>query len=345
MAEDKPYRRPKPRQAALQMRDVARLAGVSAQTVSRFFKNPNEIRPENRTRIAKVVSDTGYYPNPAASSLSANRTTHVAVIVPTIAHSIFADMVSGLSDTLEAHNHGLLIATNDYSLKTEEKQVERFLAHKVAGIVLIGQQHTQRTTQLLRASDTPTVELLEIDSPPIDIAIGLSNFAAAQELTLRMIGFGRRKVGFISAPPTGNDRVQRRLQGYIAALKAAGRAFDKSLTASADFSIENGAQAFARMLRQHPDLDGVISNDIHGLGVQLQCKRIGISVPKQMAITGFDNLEVSSILEEKLTTVKIGGYRMGTLAGEKILHSRSGVSSESKTIDLGYEILWRGTTP
>lgn len=345
MTEEKPYRRPKPRQAAHQMRDVARLAGVSAQTVSRYFKNPEEIRPDNRERIAKVVADTGYFPNPAASSLSANRTTLVAVIVPTIAHSIFSEMVAGLAQTLEAHHHGLMIATNAYSLDKEEKLVERFLAHKVAGIVLIGQQHTERTAQMLRNSGTPTVELLEIDSTPIDMAIGLSNFTAAQELTAHLIELGRRKIGFISAPPIGNDRVQRRLEGYTAALQAAGRSFDESLTASADFSIENGADVFVEMLKHHPDLDGVISNDIHGLGVQLQCNRMGISVPEEIAITGFDNLEVSSILQEELTTVKIGGYRMGALAGEKILQRQSDEPVTSRTVDLGYEILWRGTTP
>ena len=345
MSERKPYRSPKPRQGALQMRDIARLAGVSAQTVSRYFRNPEQIRPHNRERIAKVVADTGYFPNPAASSLSANRTTLVAVIVPTIAHSIFSEMVAGLSDTLERQNYGLLIATNAYSLGTEEKLVERFLAHKVAGIALIGQQHSERTVRLLRDSSTPTVELLEIDAPPIDMAIGLSNFDAARELTARMIAFGCRKIGFISAPPKGNDRVQRRMQGYIAALEAAGRRFDETLAASADFSIENGAQVFADMLQCHPDLDGIISNDIHGLGVQLHCNRIGMSVPDQMAITGFDNLEVSSILDKRLTTVKIGGYRMGALAGEKILQCQSCQPLDPKIVDLGYEILWRGTTP
>ncbi len=327
------------------MRDVARLAGVSAQTISRYFKNPDSVRPDNRERIAQVVADTGYFPNPAASSLSANRTTLVAVIVPTIGHSIFSEMVTGLAETLEAHNFGLLIATNAFSIEKEEKLVERFLAHKVAGVVLIGQHHSHRTTQLLRASGTPTVELLEIDGLPIDMAIGLSNFAATQELTNRLIELGRRKIGFISAPPNGNDRVQRRLKGYIAALEAAGRRFDESLVAYAEFSIENGARLFARMLEHHPDMDAVISNDIHGLGVQLHCNRIGISVPKQMAITGFDSLEVSSILEEKLTTVKIGGYKMGVLAGKMLLKGPSGEKVDPKIVDLGYEILWRDTTP
>ncbi|MEY8838173.1 LacI family DNA-binding transcriptional regulator [Cribrihabitans sp. XS_ASV171] len=327
------------------MRDVARMAGVSAQTVSRYFKNPELIGLGNRERIAKVVADTGYFPNPAASTLSANRTNLVAVIVPTIDHSIFSDAVAGLAQTLEARNHGLMIATNGFSLKKEEQQVERFLAHKVAGIVLIGQHHGERTTRLLRASGTPTVELLEIDNPPIDIAIGLSNFAAARDLTSRLIALGRRRIGFISAPFNGNDRVQRRLEGYKAALKSGGLAFDPDLVATAEFRIENGAKVFSKMYGDRPDIDAVISNDILGLGVQLQCARLGLAVPQDVAITGFDDLEVSSILDRKLTTVKISGFTMGTLAGEMILERQSRDAGTPKVVDLGYEILWRGTTP
>ncbi len=327
------------------MRDVARMAGVSAQTVSRYFKNPDLIGLGNRERIAKVVADTGYFPNPAASTLSANRTNLVAVIVPTIDHSIFSDAVAGLAQTLEARNHGLMIATNGFSLEKEEQQVERFLAHKVAGIVLIGQHHSERTTRLLRASGTPTVELLEIDNPPIDIAIGLSNLAAARDLTSRLIALGRRRIGFISAPPEGNDRVQRRLEGYRAALESAGLPFDPGLVAGAEFRIENGARVFSQMHAERPDIDAVISNDILGLGVQLQCARLGLAVPEDVAITGFDDLEVSSILERKLTTVKISGFEMGTLAGEMLLERQSRDAIAPEVVDLGYEILWRDTTP
>ncbi|MGB3246923.1 MAG: LacI family DNA-binding transcriptional regulator [Sulfitobacter sp.] len=340
-----PYRRPKPRQAKLQMRDVARMAGVSAQTVSRYFKNPALIGQANRDRIAQVVADTGYFPNPAASSLSANRTNLIGIIVPTIDHSIFSEMVAGLAEVLERHNHSLLIAYNAFSLEKEEQLVERFLAYKVAGIVLIGQLHSERTAQLLRASATPTVELLEIDGPPVDLAIGLSNFSAAQEMTRHLVDCGRRKIGFISAVLSGNDRVQRRLEGYKAALQSAGLALDRGLVAHAEFKIENGAHAFAQMHALHPDLDAVISNDILGLGVQLQCGRMDLSVPEQIAITGFDNLEVSSILEKRLTTVKIDGHKMGALAGTKLLEARDNTLNESKVVDIGYEILWRETTP
>lgn len=343
MATQRPYRSPKPRQGKLQMRDIARMAGVSAQTISRYFKDPNTIGKANRRTIAQVVAETGYFPNPAASSLSANRTNLIGVIVPTIDHSIFSELVSGLASVFDEANYGILIAHNAFSLEKEEKLVERFLAYKIAGLVLIGQLHSKRTVQMLVDSATRTVEVLEIDSTPIDMAVGMSNFSAARDIVRQLIELGRRKIAFVSASPDGNDRVQRRLEGYRTALEAAGIKMDAGLIAHADFKIENGARIFEEMYKQHPDIDAVVSNDILGLGVQLQCARMGISVPDQVAITGFDNLEVSTVLDENLTTVNLDGHHMGTLVGQMLLSTP--LDTDKRVVDLGYEILWRDTTP
>lgn len=320
------------------------MAGVSAQTVSRYFKDPQLIGEGNRERIARMVTETGYVPNPAASSLSANKTNLVAVIVPTIDHSIFSEIVAGLASELETNNHEMLIAHNAYSLEKEERLVERFLAYKVAGIVLVGQLHSEHTRKLLHASATPTIELMECDGAPIDTAIGFSNFTASRELTRQLIALGRRRIGFISAMPEGNDRVQRRMAGYRAALSDAGIAPDDSLIAHAPFKIENGARAFRQMYMGNPEIDAVVSNDILGVGIQLQCARLGLQVPSDIAITGFDNLEVSSILDKSLTTVKMDSHLMGKMAARELLKRRFGPSEVGGVIDIGCEILWRGTT-
>ncbi|MCF2870410.1 LacI family DNA-binding transcriptional regulator [Octadecabacter sp. G9-8] len=344
MSQESRYRRPKQRQAEVQMRDVARMAGVSTQTVSRYFRKPETIGTENKERIAKAVAETGYFPNPAASSLSANRTNLVAVIVPTIDHSIFSEIVSGLSSVLENENYSLLIADNGFSLEKEEKLIERFLVYKVSGIVLIGQLHSERTRDLLRASGTPTVELLECDAPPIDMTIGFSNLSASYELTMGLIERGKRNIGFISALPTGNDRVQQRLKGFHAALKDAGLTAKPEHVAHADFAIENGARAFEKMYEKAPEIDAIVSNDILGLGVQLQCARMNLAVPEDIAITGFDNLEISSILETRLTTVNIESRAMGVAAGKQLLARQGNKDREEPCVDLRYEILWRETT-
>lgn len=345
MSEPTRYRRPKQKQSSLQIRDIARMAGVSPQTISRYFKNPDSIRQKNRDRIARVVAETGYYPNPVARSLSSNRSNLVAAIVPTIDHSIFSEVLSGLSATLEQKGFVLLIASNDYSLKKEEGLVRRFLAQKVAGVVLVGQNHTDGTRALLKTSGVPIVEVLEIDTEAIDCSIGFSNFAASYEITSRLIECGLRKVAFLSAPFAGNDRVQRRFEGYRQALADAGLAYDSTLIDTAEFSIRNGERLFSSMISRHPDLRAVVSNDILALGILLQCKHSGIVVPDQVSVTGFDDLEIASVLDLKLTTVRINGFDMGVAAAKQVLDRQSETDGNRKTIDVGYEIVWRESTP
>ncbi|APE43928.1 hypothetical protein BOO69_11295 [Sulfitobacter alexandrii] len=339
------YRRPKQRQAKVLMRDVARMAGVSTQTVSRYFRTPDTITAENRERISRAVAETGYFPNPAASSLSANRTNLVAVIVPTIDHSIFSEIVAGLTSVTEAANQMLLIAHNGYSVEKEEQLVERFLAYNVSGIALVGQLHSDRTREMLQRSGTPTVELLECDAPPIDMAVGLSNFTASYEITKGLIDRGRCNIGFISAPTDGNDRVRQRLKGYSAALSDAGLPILHQHIAHGQFAIENGARAFDEMYRRSPGIDAIVSNDILGLGVQLQCRRMNLSVPADVAITGFDNLELSSILDTRLTTIKMDTRAMGVAAGQKLLARQVLSDIDDPVTRFPYEILWRETTP
>ncbi len=345
MSEPSRYRRPKQKQSLLQIRDIARMAGVSSQTISRYFRNPGSIRPKNRDRIALVVAETGYYPNPVARSLSSNRSNMVAAIVPTIDHSIFSEVISGLSATLEREGFVLLIASNDYSLQKEEDLARRFLAQKVAGVVLVGQNHSDGTRKLLETGGVPVVELLEIDNEAIDCSIGFSNFAASYEITSRLIAGGLEKIAFLSAPFAGNDRVQRRFEGYRQALADAGIAYDATLIDTADFSIRNGERLFANMISRHPDLRAVISNDILALGILLQCKHSGIAVPDQVSVTGFDDLEIASLLELKLSTVRINGFDMGVAAAKQVLHRQSEIDVARKTIDVGYEIVWRDSTP
>ncbi|MEO1102735.1 MAG: substrate-binding domain-containing protein, partial [Pseudomonadota bacterium] len=212
-------------------------------------------------------------------------------------------------------------------------------------IVLVGQHHSKATRTLLRGSATPVVEVLEASGKPIDCCVGFSNFAASYEITSRLVTCGLDKIAFICAPLSGNDRVQRRLDGYKHALAEAGVAFDQTLVATAEFSIKKGMHAFAAMISRHPDLRAVVSNDILGVGVLLHCLRAGIDVPGQVSVTGFDDLELASIVEPPLTTVRINGRRMGEVAAEEILTRQHGSAAGPKTIDLGYETAWRGSTP
>ena len=341
----KPAARAKRRKhSGLQIRDVSRLSGVSAQTISRYFNEPEKVAEKTRARISKVIEQTGYVPNLVAKGLSENRTNIVAAIVPTISHSIFADVLSGLSDALEAENHRLLISNSGYSLAREETLLRELLAQRPAGIVLIGQDHTRQTADLLDRAKVPVVELLEIDQQPIDMCVGFSNYQAVFQLTQGLIARGYENIGFVSVPFEANDRVRRRHAGYADAMAQAGLRIEPGWIRTARFSFREGARAFGELLSDHGDIEVVVSNDILAVGGMLECQRRGIRVPDDLGICGFEDMEITAMLHPPLTTIRIPRYEIGCSAGRLILDRLSGAAPPQGTIDVGFTLIWRGST-
>ncbi len=342
--EKKPARRRRRSYAGLQIRDVSRLSGVSTQTVSRYFNTPHKVSEKTRAKIAEAVEATGYIPNMVAKGLSSNRTNIVAAIVPTITHSIFADVLAGISRVLEEQNHRLLISESGYSLNREEALIRELMAQRPGGIVLIGQTRTDGARALLNRLTIPVVELLEIDAPPCDLGVGFSNFNACLEMTNRLIEAGYRKIGFICAPFEANDRATRRYQGYLQAMRDAGIEPAPGWLRTASFSYREGARVFGRLIDDHPELEVVFSNDILAVGGVLECQRRGLAIPADIGICGFDDLELASLTNPPLTTVQIPRYEIGRRAATLVLAANAGERPENTTVDVGFKIVSRGST-
>lgn len=331
---------------SVQIRDVARLASVSAVTVSRFLNDPAKVAAETRERIAAAIATTGYIPNLPAKALSSNRATVVATIVPTITNSIFADFIAGLSDVLEDNGHKLLISASGYRLDREAELIETLIGHRPAGIVVTGQAHSPRGRRLLSQAATPVVETWEIDAPPIDLGVGFSNFRASRAMTRWLIGRGYRRIGFVSAPVVDNDRARRRLEGHLAALREAGLKARRPWLRQAPFSFRDGATEMAAMLDDTPVPDAVyFANDVLAIGALTECARRGIDVPGEIAICGFDDIDLAALTTPPLTTVHIPRYEVGRRAAEMVLARAAdrGQPTE-KRVDLGFRIVVRGST-
>ena len=137
---------------------MARVAGVSAITISRTINKPEAVSEATRKLVWAAIEETGYIPNQLAGSLASRRTRTMGVIIPTIINSIFADKVQGITDILHAAGCQLLLANSGYSLEEEGKLVAAFLAQQPSGIVLTGLTHSERTRRILARSGVPSVE-------------------------------------------------------------------------------------------------------------------------------------------------------------------------------------------
>ncbi|MBA1146481.1 LacI family DNA-binding transcriptional regulator [Ectothiorhodospiraceae bacterium WFHF3C12] len=328
------------------MEDVARLAGVSSITVSRVLNHPDKVAESTRERVMAAVEATGYIPNSVAGSLASRRTRVIGALVPTITNSIFADTIDGLTDVLTPAGYQLLLGATGYSLREESRLVGAILAQRPAGLLATGLQHESQGLTLLRTTDIPIVETWNVDGDPVDMAVGFSNFEACRAMVATLARRGARRIGFVSAPTTANDRAEQRLRGYRHAVRELGLDTDARLEREAKFSFHAGAERLVEMIAERPDVEAIFfANDILAIGALFECQRRGIRVPEDLAIAGFDDVELAAQVNPGLTTVRIPRYRIGREAARMILRRLEGERVEPRVLDLGFEIVERQSTP
>src|SRR6201996_4507714 len=205
---------------------VAKLAGVSSITVSRVVRLPNLVAPETRGRVEAAMRELGYVPNQVAGALASARTSSIGVLVPTIANSIFADTVQGLSDELEPLGYAVILAQSRYDRAREDHMLAALLSRRPEAIIMVGSPATEDGARLLRRAGIPVVETWELPSEPIDAVAGFDNYAAGVAVARHLLAQGRKAFAFIG----GDDpRATRRWGGFSDTLHDAGASLPRRL--------------------------------------------------------------------------------------------------------------------
>jgi LacI family gluconate utilization system Gnt-I transcriptional repressor len=324
------------------LKDVARLAQVSAMTVSRALRSPDKVSEDTRRRIAEAIAETGYVPNLVAGSLASNSSNVAAAIVPSMLNSLFTSMLHGMSDGLRRHGYSLMVGDSGYSLLDEERLIESFLAQRPCGMFLHSTSHTERAKQLLKRSGIPVIETGNLVRKPLHSVVSFSNFAATKAMTLHLAERGYRKIGFISLPVRHNERALDRRRGYIAALRKLGRDAEPGLMVEAAGGFEGGAKAFGQLVETQPDIDVVFcSGDVFAIGALFECQRRGWTVPARIAIAGFDDSELATQVVPTLTTLMIPRAEIGQTAARILLDNLGGRAVGPERVDVGFSIVQR----
>lgn len=345
MPAPKRARRARVSAANVRIEEVARVAGVSAITVSRALNTPSKVSEEARKAIWQAVEQTGYIPNRLAGSLASSRSRMVGVIIPTLVNSIFADVVQGMTDVLSREGYQTILATSGYSLDAEADLVAAFVAQRPSGLVLTGVTHAARTVGLLRRAGIAVVETWSMSREPLDMLVGFSNEDAAAAMVRHLHGLGYRRIALVSAPVADNDRAAGRVAGYRRAIRELGLPHHPALEREAGFSFRNGALALRSLLQTDPGIDAVFcANDTLAAGALLECQRRGLDVPNQLGIAGFDDVDFAAEMVPRLTTVRIPCYEIGARAASLILQRLAGTEPQEKTLNLGFEIVSREST-
>src|SRR4051812_45316113 len=277
----------------LGMREIASRIGVSPITVSRALKNPGKVSPETRQKILEAIEREGFIPNQVASSMRRSGRI-IGTMVPPLINSGIAEQVQGMSDEMHDSGYQLLLIQGDFNAAAEEKAIRALLGWRPAGLILQAFVQGSIARQILVASKIPVVEISEIrGKPPIDMAVGILNFETAYAMTAHLASKGYRRIGFVSTPIHGNDRLQQRRIGYRQAMTDLGLHYDAQLEIEVPITPQGGTEALRVLTGRDPKLQVLFcSSDTLAIGAVQECHRRGWSVPARMAIAGYGDLDL-----------------------------------------------------
>jgi LacI family gluconate utilization system Gnt-I transcriptional repressor len=307
------------------MSDVASQAEVSPSTVSLYLRKPGSVSLAAGQSIQRAIDQLNYLPNQVAGGLAAASSRAVSVIVPSIRNAFFAETVSALQTELGKEKVQVLLGHSEYNAREEENLVRAALSWSPAAIVLTGLHHTLATRKLLKAAQTPVVEIWELGEKPIDMAVGFFHRQIGEAVAHHLLARGRRRIAFLAARLQEDRRAAERADGFAAAVKADRRGDAFRFTHPAPASVEVGASLLAQAIAAVPDLDAIAcSNDYLALGALFECQRRGIAIPEQLALVGFGDMNFSSCCNPALTSVRPSGDIIGTETARLILEHMSG---------------------
>ncbi|HSV19384.1 MAG TPA: LacI family DNA-binding transcriptional regulator [Casimicrobiaceae bacterium] len=328
------------------MEDVARVAGVSVITVSRVLREPARVAEATRERVLSAIEATGYVPNLVAGSLKSRRSGIIAAVIPSVTHSIVAEVVRGMTEVLDDEGLHLLLANSGFSPKEEEALVAAFLARRPDAIYLTGTTHTAGTRRMLDAAGIPVVETGNLTHSPIDMVVGYSNVEAARAMTHALVASGRRTIGYIGQQSReAIDRVRDRHAGYCKGLRDRKLGVRDALQVEVDLSYRGGASGLRELLGREPQVDAVFcTSDVIAIGALFEAQRRRLAVPRRLAICGMDDQEIASQCVPSLTTVRMPRYEMGRRAAAMLCGRLAGMAVDPRAVDLGFEVVLRETT-
>ncbi|PEE45838.1 LacI family transcriptional regulator [Priestia megaterium] len=322
------------------IRDVAAKAGVSAATVSRIINNKGQATPETIARVHAIIKELGYKPNVVARSLTSRKSNTIALLVPTISNPFFPELARGVEDVANSYGLNIFLCNTD----DEREKVNNYLVslreRYVDGVIINSLNLTNEDLEELHSNGIPTITLDRTFSNHEFSSISVKHRIGAQLATKHLIDIGCKRIGLIRGPEDDFTAVQR-MWGYRDYVKEFDW-FDQSWIALGDFSVKSGYLCMKELFQRHPDIDGVFaSNDLMAIGLLKAAHEWGRKVPDELAIIGFDGIDMSQYTNPPISTIKQPSYEMGKMAMEELLRLIKKPESDFNKIELDVELILR----
>ncbi|WP_311030012.1 LacI family DNA-binding transcriptional regulator [Mesorhizobium koreense] len=319
--------------------DVAERAGVSEITVSRVLRDKGPISLKTRERVMTAVAHLGYMPNRIAGTLASAGSNLIGVVLSSLTNNVFADVLGGIHSVLAPAGYQPVVSVTDYDEAEEERIVASLLAWQPAAMIVSGVNHTAATRLMLARAHGRVAEIMDIDSAPLDLGVGFSHRAAGYDTARHLCARGYRRFGYVGLDRARDPRAALRYEGMMRGLSEAGLSLFAEAAAEFPTSTQGGRRLLAELLEREPALDVVVfSNDDMAVGGFFHCLAAGIRPREDLALFGFNALEIGQSLPMPLSTIRSRRDTIGRIAATHILETPLR-PPEPTIIDTGYEIV------
>ncbi len=339
-----PIGRPVRAKPPITLRDVARDAGVSAATVSRALSAPGKVRADTLARVLAAARARGYVLDGAARALRQRRTRTVGAVIPTLDNAIFANATQALQKALDRAGYTLLLACHEFDLAAEVHVTRQLIERGVDGLVLVGLDHEAELFHTLEAAGLPYLLTWALDRSGRHPSVGFDNRAAAIRVVEYLYSLGHRDFAMIAGETAHNDRARGRVEGVQAALAARGIALAAERVVERPYAFAAGRDGMRALAALSPRPTAVVcGNDVLAIGALAHCRAAGIGVPGEISLTGFDDLEVATMITPPLTTLHVPTHALGSTAAAALLRMVAG-EERTRCHELAVDLVVRETT-
>lgn len=325
--------------------DVAKLAGVAPITVSRVINRSGYYSDETRKRVEAAAAELGYVQNSLARSLRSNRTNTIALIVSDITNPFFTSLARGVEDTASDAGYNVFFCNTDELSEEEEKYTQVLLQKQVDGFLLVPANSSPHSILIIQKHNIPLV-LIDRWVPGVEVdTVRCDSVGGSYELVRLLVSLGHRSIAMISGPKNVSTSIDR-VNGYRKALEEAGIPFEEAYVQYGEFNQSTGYELAKRVLGMNPRPTAIFgANNFIAIGIMKALNDLGIRVPDDISVVGFDDLPEPLVVSPFLTVASQPSYEMGCRATLLLLERLAEKDkSEQQQVILPTDLIVRGST-
>ncbi len=335
------------------LKQIAEQLNISVTTVSKALKDYPDISKKTKGLVKELAKTLNYKPNSFAVNLRNKESKTIGLIIPEIVHHFFSSVIKGIVEQAEKKGFLVIILQSNESFELEKKQIDLLLSQRVDGILISLANGTAQFNHIneVIAQEKPIVMFDKIAKIVKCSKVIINDRQAAYKATQHLIDIGCKRIAHFRGPLLPQNSIDRFL-GYKKALIDNNLPYDASLVyicECGDTSFEDGKNSAKQLLQDHKDVDGIfINTDLVAIGAISEFNRLGVKIPEDIAIVGFSNWFMSSVISPTLSTIDQPGYKMGKTAFKQLYKEIKKVKKEEaiipKIIELETELIKREST-